>query len=83
MWVKVYIKVWSETDLDGNITPLALEWIDGQRFEIDKILEKRVAVPKGVDIADTSVRYTVMLYGQRRFLYREEKTNRWFVVMKK
>lgn len=77
---KIYVRVWSETDPEGKITPLALEWTDGQRFEIDKVLETRRAVPQGVDIADTSMRYTVLLYGRRRFLYREEKTCRWFVV---
>lgn len=78
---KVYVRVWSETSPEGKVTPLSLEWINGQRFQIDKVLECRQAVPKGVDISDTSIRYTIMLYGQRRLLYREEKTNRWFVVV--
>lgn len=78
---KIYVRVWSETDPEGNITPLSLEWTDGQRFQIDRILEKRRAAAQGVPFTSTPIRYTISLYGQRRLLFREEDTNRWFVVV--
>lgn len=34
---KVYIKVIAEFDTVGAITPLKLEWEDGQRYDVDRM----------------------------------------------
>lgn len=79
---KIYVGVWSFTDPEGRVSPLKIEWTDGQRFDVDKVLGRRIAAPQGVVIAASSIRYTIVVSGQKRELYHEPQTGKWFVVTK-
>lgn len=83
---KVYVKVTSECDADGNIIPLTLYWEDGARYEIDRVLEVRNAA--SLKAGGYGERYQVRLSseehhvrGKVRYLYYERglKPERWFV----
>ena len=37
MW-RIYVSVVARFDEDGKITPLWIEWTDGEKYEIDRIL---------------------------------------------
>lgn len=72
---KVFVEVTTKFDIYGTITPLFLIWEDGTRYEIDRILDVRRAA--SLKAGGMGIRYTVLIHGQRHFLYYEEP--RWFV----
>lgn len=75
MWHRVYLTVLAEHQADGAVFPRALYWIDGRKFEIDRI---RDAKPRAaMKAGGHGIRYTVMIGGQERHLFREG--DRWFV----
>ena len=60
---------------DGEILPLEIEWEDGRRFAIDRVLEiKKVASTKG---GGKGLRYTCRILGQQRYLFLDEHF--WFI----
>lgn len=74
---KQYIRVWAEFSPEGKILPFRLEWKDGRRFEIDRVLSyKRRASAAGGPV---TTRYEVWILGQKKYLFLEEQENRWFV----
>ena len=44
---KTYVSVDVHVDTDGKITPLAIIWEDGRRFEIDRVSDIRYAASMG------------------------------------
>ena len=40
---KTFVKVTAEHDESGHIKPLFLTWIDGRKYEIDRITDVRQA----------------------------------------
>lgn len=83
---KVYVKVTAEYDEDGFVTPLAIYWEDGTRFDVDRVLDVRNAA--SLKAGGYGERYRVRLsnethhiYGKVRDLYYERglKPERWFV----
>ncbi len=73
---KVYVAMILRISEDGKMSPLAVEWENGQRYDITKIIDVRQAPPRHVGSSPT-VRYTVDIAGSRRELYHEGE--RWFV----
>lgn len=73
--MKVYVGVESYTDEIGRTRPFKIHWEDGRRFEIQKILDERLAVSVGA--GGRGVRYTCLINGEKRFLFFEGP--RWFV----
>ena len=71
---KVYIKVLSETDEDGNIRPISVTWEDGRSYNIDKVVDVRRAYAEKV--GGTAMRYTVKIAGQQTYIFSEN--GRWF-----
>lgn len=74
---KQYVGVWAFFDPDGSISPTKIEWPDGTRFEIDRVLkaERRASAYGG----SITMRYEVQIMGHRRYLFREVASERWFV----
>ena len=81
---KVYVQVKVEFTPEGQMRPRELVWEDGRRFAIDRVI--------GIKQADEQKcggqgdRYTIMVHGQKKFLFFERATNmtgniigRWFV----
>lgn len=72
---RVYVKVIVECDEDGKVTPLQVEWEDGRRFQVDRLLDVRRAA--AVKAGGQGMRYTVRILGQETYLFEDE--GRWFV----
>ena len=75
---KIYVGVTLYVVTDGNMKPVAIDWINGTRFDISKITDVRKAPPRNVGSMPT-VRYTVLINGYVRELYHETYYGRWFV----
>ena len=72
---KVYVKVNADFSAEGELRPKTITWVDGRIYEIVRILHKvRAASTK---VGGYGMRYTVVIDGKERFLFREE--DRWFV----
>ena len=60
---------------DGTVLPLEIEWEDGRRFVIDKVLDiRKCASTKG---GGKGLRYTCTISGKQKFLFLDEYF--WFV----
>lgn len=75
---KLYVEVVAKTSEDGRVTPLAIIWDDGRRFDIDRVLDARQA--HSLKTGGCGMRYTVRVGGQSTYLYYEGP--RWFVEAK-
>lgn len=75
---KVYVTVEAKFSAAGELLPVWLEWEDGRRFAIDKVLEHRPAA--SLKVGGAGERYSCMICGEPRFLFYEGK--RWFVEAK-
>ena len=75
---KVYVKVNADFSEEGELRPKTITWVDGRIYEIVRILHKvRAASTK---VGGRGIRYTVVIDGKERFLFREEE--RWFVEVR-
>lgn len=72
---KVIIKVAGEFQKDGQFRPKSITWEDGKSYEVDRL--KQVARRAATKVGGTGLRYTVMIAGKERYLFREDDI--WFV----
>ncbi len=72
---KVYVKVNADFSEEGELRPRSITWVDGRIYEIMRILHKVRAT--STKVGGCGIRYTVVIDGKERFLFREE--DRWFV----
>ena len=74
---KVYVAVYVKFLPHGEMEPFALEWKDGKRFFIDRVLDCcRMASRKA---GGCGIRYLCMIRNQMVELFYEENY-RWFVT---
>lgn len=78
MSCKKYVEVTAKFDVDGTVVPLEIQWEDGAKFEIDRILDVRQAA--SLKAGGTGIRYTCRIRGRVKYLWLEE--SRWFVEAK-
>ena len=82
--VRIYVKVNSDFDSVGTVTPRAITWKDGRTFKIDAVRDFRPASSLGS--RHTGDCYTVIIKGEEKYLF-FERTNsseksrlgRWWV----
>ena len=81
------MSVRAEFDEDGIMLPRELTWEDGEKFEIDRVLDIRQA--PALKAGGQGDRYTIMVQGKQSYLFFERSTNltgnvigRWFVERK-
>lgn len=43
---KTYVGVYAHFDESGKLTPLMIEWYDGRKFVVDKVLDIRPAASR-------------------------------------
>ena len=67
---KIYIEVTAEFSRQGGMKPKFILWTDGRKFEIDSVKDICGVLPK---------RYTITVWGERKYLYYEREKERWFV----
>lgn len=84
---KAYVAVAVYFNEDGIMLPRALTWEDGHTYQIDRVIDIRPA--HAAKAGGQGDRYTVMMRGQRRFLFFERTSHltgnvigRWFVERK-
>lgn len=81
---KVYVSVAATFRDDGAILPTEIIWEDGQRYEIDRVLDIRQSA--AMKVGGQGDRYTIKVKGKKTYLFFERSTNlsgnvlgRWFV----
>lgn len=81
---KVYVAVRTDFAADGTMLPREITWEDGEKFEIDRVLDIRQAA--AMKAGGQGDRYTIMVRGIQSYLFFERSTNltgnnigRWFV----
>ena len=75
---KKYVPVIVRFDETGRLRPILIEYSDGRKFVIDKVLDvRRAACESAGGVGD---RYTVRIQGKESYLWFEK--NRWFVAAK-
>lgn len=72
---KTYVKVTAEHDELGKVRPLVITWTDGKRYEVDKLLDVRLA--PSIKGGGLGMRYTCRVMGKEFYLF--EESGRWFV----
>jgi len=84
---KVYVAVKTDFAADGTMLPREITWEDGEKFEIDRVLDIRQAA--AMKAGRQGDRYTVQIRGKHSYLFFERSTNlsgnnigRWFVERK-
>lgn len=75
MYRRAYVKVVVECSPEGRVRPLCVEWEDGRRFEVDRLLDVRRAA--STKAGGSGMRYTVRILGRETYLFEDE--GRWFV----
>lgn len=76
--VKKYVPVLVHFDQDGKMSPVMIEFDEGQTYEIDKVVDVRRAACQSV--GGVGDRYTVRIQGRDSYLWFEK--GRWFVAAK-
>ena len=72
---KVYVDVTAKFVTTGDIIPLSIQWEDGRRFKIDRVLDIRPAA--SLKAGGAGIRYKCRIRGKETYLFLEE--NKWFV----
>ncbi len=82
--LKVYVPVRVEFAADGTMYPREITWEDGEKFEIDRVLDIRQA--PALKAGGQGDRYTVRVNGKETHLFFERNASitgnnigRWFV----
>lgn len=75
---KRYVPVTVHFDEDGKMRPLVIEFDEGQKFPVDKVLDVRRAACQSV--GGVGDRYTCRIDGKETYLWFEK--GRWFVAAK-
>ena len=86
--IKVYVEVNADFREDGVMLPREITWENGEKYEIDRILDIRQAA--AMKAGGQGDRYTVRIRGQQSYLFfgrspnqTGNKLGRWFVERKK
>ncbi len=72
---KVYVDVFAIMQKDGTVLPRRFLWEDGATYRIDRVLHMVPAA--STKVGGRGIRYTVMIEGQEKYLFREE--DKWFM----
>ena len=82
--VRTYVKVNSDFDAVGSVTPRAIIWTDGRVFKIDTVRDFRPAGSLGSGY--TGDCYTVLINGKEKHLFfkrtnmqEKSRLGRWWV----
>lgn len=73
--MKIYLEVNADFDLAGNIRPRSITWEDGRVFEIDRVLDARLA--PAIVAGGLGMRYICRIRGRTVKIFNDE--GRWFM----
>lgn len=71
---KIYVSMILYVDRDGKMTPTDIEWEDGRKYHVDKVIKKRTSPPEHVG-ASVTRRYDVIVEGRKKILYLDTTTS--------
>ncbi|MCL2126567.1 MAG: hypothetical protein FWH33_11375 [Oscillospiraceae bacterium] len=76
---KVYVEVCENRLRDGKVIPLTFVWEDGNRYEVDRVIDVRPAA--SLKAGGAGLRYTVRVRGRETFMFLEEDggVSKWFM----
>ena len=81
---RIYVKVYSDFDATGYMSPKTIIWSDGRKFDIEQVKDYRPAAR--VSNGHTGDCYTVVIRGEEKYLYFERhldacssRIGRWYV----
>jgi hypothetical protein len=72
---KTFVTVTAVHDPDGKTKPLAIIWTNGKQYEIDKVMDARMA--PSLKAGGLGMRYSCRIMGKEVYLFEDE--GRWFV----
>lgn len=75
---KRYVPVIVRFDAEGKLRPLEIEFDEGHKFQIDKVLDVRRAACQSV--GGVGDRYTCRIQGKEAYLWLEK--GRWFIAVR-
>ena len=77
--LKVYVDVTENRLKDGSLIPLSFVWEDGNRYEVDRILEVRPAA--SLKAGGAGLRYTIRVRSRETYMFLEEDrgVSKWFM----
>jgi len=80
--MKVYVDVNEDRLKDGRVIPRSFVWEDGNRYEVDGVLDMRPAA--SLKAGGAGMRYTVRICNRERHMFLEEDrgVGRWFLERK-
>lgn len=70
---RVNVSVQAQIDRDGHISPQLIQWADGRMWRIERVLHSC----RSPDLSFAGFRYTVLIDGKERYLYRDGTV--WYV----
>lgn len=73
---KVFIGVYTYTDITGRTVPSRIRWEDGQEWEVDRVLDVRPA--HATKAGGFGIRFLVRIGRHERTLFQQDD-GRWFV----
>ncbi len=77
---KQFVEVISDTSTEGVVTPLAVVWQTGTRYNIDRVLDARQA--RSLKTGSVGMRYTVQIGTKQTYLWYDDACGKWFVEAK-
>lgn len=72
---RVYVRVIVEYEPDGRVIPKSIQWGDGRVYEVDRLLDTRLAA--ATKAGGHGTRYTCRIMNKEAYLFEDE--GRWFV----
>ena len=72
---KLYVSAAVRFEADGRLRPLWIEWEDGRRYPVDRVIEVRRSA--SLKAGGAVIRFTCCFGQHVRYLFLEE--DRWFV----
>lgn len=75
--MKTFVGITARHDKSGNITPLIMHWPDGRKFEVDRVLDVRMAPSMGG--GGHGMRYVCRIAGKEVNLYHDDLDGKWFI----
>lgn len=72
---KIFVKITAEHDTKGRVTPKFLHWDDGRKFEVDKVMDVRIAA--SLKAGGQGMRYTCRISGKQVYLFCDDGL--WFI----
>ena len=64
---KVYVDILANYTKDGQVIPITILWEDGNRYQIDKVLD--VCRAASLKVGGVGLRYKCRIMGKEKFLF--------------